>query len=138
MYCWVVRRPVWLRALIAVWGLWFTAAVSEAPGLHVCAVHAGHAASGALGAHAGHSGHDAHASHRPGASAPDESSRHQSADCTCLGLCCCAASAAPPVGPIELPSDFVVAGCITSFHDVATLVVRRDHAQPFANGPPSA
>src|SRR5260370_16079612 len=38
-YTAAVRRPWWYRVLIAVWGLWFTAALSEAGGLHSCPMH---------------------------------------------------------------------------------------------------
>lgn len=138
MYYLVVRRPLWFRALIALWGLWFTAALSEAPGLHTCEVHGAHGASSGSATHAGHHGHAAHAAPGSATSAPDGSSHHGPADCTCLGGSCCAVAAAVPKPAIDFLDSVVVAGHPATFADVVAPVVRRAHTLPFANGPPAA
>lgn len=64
----VAHRPLWLRALITLWGVWFTTALTEPAGLFACQMHSGmnaahatHAAapsadaSGKASAHALHS-----------------------------------------------------------------------------------
>jgi hypothetical protein len=136
-----VRRPVWFRALIAMWGLWFTAALSEAPGLHACSVHAVHAG------HATHSEDDTHGAQLAGSvvspddsasPAPVDQSHHRPTDCTCLGTCCCAAPAAVPTRSVKLPNVVVVAERAVDFADAASPIVQRAYSRPFANGPPVA
>src|SRR5437764_497719 len=76
----VVRRPVWVRALLGVWGLWFTAALSEAPGVHACAVHGTPAAHNAHDSHQSHAGHTAHAATQ--STSPSDASHHAANGCT--------------------------------------------------------
>ena len=128
MYYWVVRRPVWFRALVSVWGFWLSAALSEAPGLHACPVHGEHVA------HAGHAGHAAHGSQ---SSVPADQSHHSPASCTCLGSCCCAAPVAAPASPIELADEIIVAIPVAEYASVASPVIHRAYSLPFANGPPT-
>jgi hypothetical protein len=127
-----VRRPVWFRALIAIWGLWFTAALSEAPGLHACSVHDSHAA------HSEHVAHGVTSLHDSGTTAPVDQSHHRSTDCTCLGTCCCAAPAGIPTRSIELPDAVVVVEAAVDYADATSPIVQRAHSHPFANGPPVA
>jgi len=115
-----VRRPAWFRALIAVWGIWFTAALSEAPGAHACAVHGKHSAHAAPA-------HD-HADHHGDREAP--------AACTCLGLCCCASPVGAPAVSLGLADDILVVAADAQFPQVASAAIRRAHSLPFANGPP--
>jgi len=129
MYHWVVRRPLWFRALLSFWGLWLCAALSEAPGLHACPVHGEHSA------HASHAGHMAHGSP---ASVPGDKSHHGSANCTCLGSCCCAAPVATPASSIELAGAILVDVPPARRPHVERPVVHRAYSLPFANGPPAA
>jgi len=120
-----VRTRAWFRALLAVWGLWFTAALSEPAGLHTCPMHGAHAMAQASGAHgsAEHAGHNVPS--------------HSSKDCTCLGLCCAASIASPRVS-IQ-PAVVSVQHETASFSpDAAAPRIVRAHALPFANGPPPA
>jgi hypothetical protein len=129
-YC-LVRPPAWIRALIAIWGLWFTAALSEAPGIHTCAVHGDHAG------HAAGAGHAGHMVHGSAPSAPADSQRAP-ATCTCLGLCCCVAPVAEPAASIDLPESIVRVAVTAPVGSLAISVVLRAHSLPFANGPPRA
>jgi hypothetical protein len=138
MYYWIVHRPVWFRALISIWGLWLSAALSEAPGLHACPVHGGHGAHAAQTAALEHSGHMGHMAHGSQPSAPTDQSHHDPAGCTCLGLCCCAATVATPASSIELADAIVVDTPQVRHADVTSPVVQRAYSLPFANGPPTA
>lgn len=131
MYNCLVRRLAWVRALIAVWGLWFTAALSEAPGIHACAVHGDHAG------HVAGVGHAGHMVHGSGTSAPADSHRAP-ATCTCLGHCCCVAPVGAPATSIELPDSIVRVAVTAPLTKLAAPVVLRAHSLPFANGPPRA
>ena len=137
LYYSIVRRPVWFRALVAIWGLWFTAALIEAPGIHACAVHSsvsahghGHAASTApmqMASHADH--HDA---------APSDEPSDGSSSCTCLGLCCATTHVAVAARPVELPVLATIAAASPAVGLDAAPAVSRPYARPFANGPPAA
>src|SRR5215470_11312701 len=82
-----VLRPIWFRALIGIWSLWFGAMLSEPGALHSCPTH---------GSHAGHASHMAGMEHgRP--HAPDSK-----AHCTCLGDCCSSAPTAPPAAKVAV------------------------------------
>src|SRR6266550_4179177 len=83
MYYSVVRRSVHVRVLLAIWGIWFTAALSEAPGLHACPVHGGHAAHAGPAEHLAHADHSAHGSP---SSAPTGHSRTRTRSRTVLPL----------------------------------------------------
>lgn len=125
LYFVMVRKHAWFRALVAVWGLWFTAALSEAAGLHTCAMHGNHAVAQAHSGHAAaeHSGHGAPS--------------HASKACTCLGFCCAASVATPRVS-IQ-PAVVSIQRETAVFSPAgATLSITRAHALPFANGPPTA
>ena len=130
-----VRRPVWFRALIAIWGLWFTAALIEAPGIHACAVHSSVSAHGH-----GHSSPAAPmqmASHgdRHDAASRDEP-RNQSSSCTCLGLCCGTTHVAVVERPIDLAMRATIASSSPAVVVDAAPAVSRPYARPYANGPP--
>ena len=78
-----MHRPVWIRILTLLWGVWFTTALTEPAGILACAMHGGvpaqapatpavqhhgalatqHATPHALDAQASHVEHAAHASH---------------------------------------------------------------------------
>lgn len=89
-----MHRPVWIRTLTLLWGVWFTTALTEPAGILACAMHGGVPAQApaaptvqrhgehatqlatqlALGAQASHSEHAAHAerpAHAEGAEAAD-------------------------------------------------------------------
>ncbi len=138
-----MRRPfpVWTRPLLAVWGLWFVAALAWPMGLRSCPQH------GVNSAHAGHMGHMAGMADgvhvAPGATTAQSSdehsgqSGHQSGDCcTCFGMCCCATTLIAPARATDLPRPVVVDAAVATYPDVAAPTVRRAHALPFANGPP--
>lgn len=138
MYYWVVHRPAWFRAILSIWAIWLSAALAEAPGFHACPVHGGHAA------HAGNTGvgehlsHAAHMAHGSPSSAPTDQSHHDPASCTCLGLCCCAATVAAPASSIELADAILVDSPAVRYGNVASPLVHRAYSIPFANGPPTA
>jgi hypothetical protein len=135
LYRFVVRYPAWVRAPIALCGLWLTAALTEAPGLHACAVHDGHAATPVVTGHGDHAAHMAHGSSAPMQMPADHS--HHSTSCTCLGLCCCAGPVATPSSSIELAGDIVVAAPVAPRAGSTDPVVLRAYSLPFANGPPA-
>lgn len=152
-FCWTsvlfnVPRPLWYRALIAVWGLWFTAALSNAAGLHTCPTHGSHAAHASLGGAAASPSHDgmgmAGMDHGTAvdeavastSSGPQDTQPSQNA-CTCLGSCCCAPSVAP-LAPA--PEAFVVTYIDVrpaEYPETSKPRVERAYAHPFANGPPA-
>jgi hypothetical protein len=129
---------MWFRALVAIWGLWFTAVLSAAPGLHACAVHSGYAAASAHHTHATHAGHDVQSASRHESSSHDDASNHSSSGCTCLGISCCSAAVARPGHAIELPGGVIVSRREAPVANVANPVVRHAYTLPFANGPPAA
>jgi hypothetical protein len=124
-----VRHPLWYRVLVAIWGLLFTTALSEPAGAHTCPMHGGHAGHamqvGSVAAHAGHEGHHAPA-------------KQSSNTCTCLGQCCSAPPVALPAASTELVAALVVDVRAAEYGSVTTLVTRRAHSLPFANGPPNS
>ncbi|MGH7620519.1 MAG: hypothetical protein ACREPM_25160 [Gemmatimonadaceae bacterium] len=130
-----MRRSTWGRALVGLWSLWLFVVLAEPAAVHSCPVHGAHGEHGMSGA-AMAGMHGAHAAHgAEPASAPGDS-RHGPAQCTCVGLCCCA--------PVAILTSHTAA-----FSNVpATSAVRRApnvraftsqlaHAHPYANGPPS-
>jgi hypothetical protein len=133
-----MRRPVWYRALIAVWGLWFTTALIEPAGLFACAVHGSHSASATPDAaatdhsmHAGGGG--AVASHATQPADSDSSHSH----CTCLDHGCCAVAAAVGATPIVVSTGELLQRTTVRFQTDDDVAVQRAHALPFANGPPA-
>jgi hypothetical protein len=143
-----VIRPVWLRALTALWGIWFATALTEPAGLLACPMHSGQTAmaSGAVthdnsapAAHASMAG-DARAGHGStptvaGNSAPAPADHHS---CTCLGQCCSMAIDALSEGAdVLLPmqaSRIIRTPRPTAVAHIATPV---EHSRPFAIGPPA-
>jgi hypothetical protein len=136
LYYSTVQRPVWFRALIAIWGFWFTAALIEAPGIHACAVHSSGGAHGHV--HSAPAAPMQMGSHgeRHDAASPDAPG-DRSSTCTCLGLCCFA-----PHFVGERSTSLAVPATIATVLAAAPIdtapAVSRPHARPFANGPPAA
>ena len=149
-----MRRPVWFRVLIALWGVWFSTALVEPAGLLACPMHSGMA--GVTATHAdpsAHAGHETHgggaanaargdAVHSHGNGVLDASSHETPApegqhNCTCLGQCCTMALDASIKAAEELlPSARVVSGDAPLPALVAHIVTPVEHVRPFANGPP--
>jgi len=125
-----VRHPFWLRALIALWAVWFNAALLEAPGVHACQVHSAAAVTSHAHGPAGmpmaaHGGHHA--------SSP---SKDDGAACSCLGVCC---GVSPFISSDEAPdiaAHYAALAPRRIGHFVAAPSVDRPFARPFANGPP--
>ncbi len=146
-----MHRPFWLRALIAVWGLWFTTSVVEPAGLFACEMHSG------IGGHAAMSsaptGTAASAATTHGAAMPMDHAQHGSAAapsvssdptpapshhacCTCLGHCCETAPVAAPAPPVTLAALIERENHVASITIATRGVTRRPYELPFANGPP--
>jgi hypothetical protein len=132
----IVRRPAWLRLFIGLWGLWFNAALLEAPGVHACAVHSNVATAGH---HHGsvempmpmpsHSGHEqASSSHSPNDSAPQ---------CSCLSACCGVAAFVVGRAPAAPSASYSVSSPARIGVVAGAPTIERPHERPFANGPPS-
>jgi hypothetical protein len=140
-----VRRPLWYRALIAAWGIWFTAALTNAGGLHTCPTHGNHAAHSAVGADQASPSHDgamAGMDHGAAGAATSTSSRSQDTQhgpnaCTCLGSCCCAAPVAAPAAPRDAFVVALIDAPPADYPEVAAPSFEREYAHPFANGPPA-
>jgi len=124
-----MRRPVWLRALAAVWAIWLQAALLSPASFDHCPEHGSHAA--AMHA-ADHAGHTAHLVHDHGAPA-DQHGKHA---CTCLGACCCAVPVAVAATRIDVPAFATVDVAPIRDPDARVAVALRPHSLPFANGPP--
>jgi hypothetical protein len=124
-----MRRPVWLRAVAAVWAIWLQAALLDPGSFDPCPEHGNHAAATQM---ADHSAHAAHASHGHGSPA----NGHGQHSCTCLGACCCAPSVAVVSPRIDAPRVVTVAQASPAYRDVRVVVATRPHSLPFANGPP--
>ncbi len=149
-----MRRPGWYRAFLALWGLWFTTALTEPAGILACAMHSGvpgaalRVTHGGGGAHAAFrhvlasdAGHAAshreagHAASHRGASNPAS----QSHDCcTCLGQCCTAAPVAAPAGAVALAAIVHRAAPAHEFARHERAPSPRAYVLPFANAPPAA
>jgi len=122
-------RPVWFRALIGIWSLWFGAMLSEPGALHTCPTHGG-------GSHAAHAAHMPGMEHGSGGQHAPASKTH----CTCLGDCCSSSPAAPPAVRVAVdPAARVVrvTPSIVASADAAPAEAP-PHRLPFANGPPAA
>ncbi|HTE47095.1 MAG TPA: hypothetical protein VK636_17740 [Gemmatimonadaceae bacterium] len=145
MYSSGVSRPLWFRALIAIWGLWFTAALSEVGGIHTCPIHGGtaahvsHSAAAHESQHAPHHGAMASAEHHAQAASPSSqpADDHHGGACTCLGLCCCGTPVASPTSTTSIVDVALVETSAPDYADLPTPSVERNHVQPFANGPPA-
>lgn len=129
-----MRRPVWFRALTALWALWFAVALIEPAGIHQCPVHGSVAASD-MGGMAGMAGMDmggmamSHDAAQPG------DGSHHAAQCTCLSQCCSAPVFVPPART-ALPEHAIAAASPARFADVTAPLLERAHVLPYANGPP--
>jgi hypothetical protein len=110
---------------------WFGAVVGDMPLLHLCPAHGSHVASTTTPmTHA--SAHMTGSSH----TAPShDKSNHQ---CTCLGCCCAASSAALPGASVSEIATTVVDRERVQFRDDSAPSVRSDHVLPFATAPPRA
>ena len=125
-----MRRPVWLRALAAVWAIWLQAALLDPGSFDPCPEHGNHAAATQP---ATHSAHTAHASHGHGTPA----GHHGQHSCTCLGACCCAPSVAILATAFDAPRVVTVAQVKPAHADFRVVAAARPHSLPFANGPPA-
>jgi hypothetical protein len=99
------------------------------PGVHACQVHDGHAAHSDMAGMGGHGAHESKSS--------TNGDSHHRAQCTCLGACCCAATAAVHSASIELVIDAVVVRTMEADWSAAAPAIKRAHSLPFANGPPA-
>lgn len=148
----VKHRPVWLRALLTLWGVWFATALAAPAGLMACPMHGGipvAASSEGGGASVGDNSTAAHEHHVD--TAPVEASSHiaqplstdapaqeHSHQCSCLGQCC--AMAIDALGAHEEPLPAVARVSVpqvarpTMVTHFATLI---KYGRPFANGPPT-
>ena len=122
-----MSRSPWTRALAAVMAAWMLVVMTGR--LHACPTHDGAALASTSGAHAAHAAHAAHGG------APTHGATHA---CTCLGDCCVAAVAAPPVAGEALVA--VVATVAAPAPRAALLRYRPsapEHARPPSLGPPA-
>ena len=125
-----MRRPLWLRTMIAVWAVWLGATLVAPVELQPCPVHGNHASHSM----AGMSGMQEHAAHQ---GAPSHKRGDQ---CTCVGACCCAAPVAPlttQVAEVTIAEPLVIADLASIARDERSPVVAPPHSLPFANGPPA-
>lgn len=125
-----MRRPLWYRALIGAWGFWFAAVLIGPESLHACPVHGGHAAHMAMGGH--HAGSMPNVAH-----GSSQDARHESAECTCLGACCCSPSAITPTTASRIPVGTVTGAVTAVYPEVVPPRISRASLLPFANGPPA-
>ena len=134
MYPSLVRRPIWFRVLVAVWGLWFMAAFTDVAD-SACPMHGTNAVAMAAGTHDAHAGH--HMGTQVDAHAPSHAPDQQHTTCTCLGVGCCGASVAAPTQATDVLAFVGVRVPVAAYRDIAAPVVARPHELPFANGPPA-
>jgi len=142
-----VRQPLWFRSLITLWGIWFATALTEPAGFLACPMHssAGHHTTEGHGAiapvvEAAHPRHDVHAAALVTETSATESQAPTPAHiCSCLGDCCSSVPARP-AHPVRAPAFVVVGPDDRGGPALDALVAptRRDHALPFAVGPPMA
>ncbi|MFN8668678.1 MAG: hypothetical protein U0164_15975 [Gemmatimonadaceae bacterium] len=159
-----MHRPVWIRFLTLLWGVWFTTALTEPAGILACATHGSAAATSHAGAPlsppASRATQDAHAAHAAHAQHVQQAARgavaaQGSADlassasspsvpsgdaphgcCTCLGQCCTAAPVTTPAVVEVAIARLVQVDAVAPVVQRAERPARRDHTLPFANGPP--
>jgi hypothetical protein len=145
-----VRRPAWFRLLTALWGLWFTTALTEPAGFLACPMHSGGgmhevaavAPSPTAESHAHHVGMVMDQSPDAAASV-SQAMTHDAPTpdghpcCTCLGQCC-------TMSPADMPQSPVIPSAATPLQTAAQpigyqsrLRTRIAYAIPYANGPPS-
>jgi hypothetical protein len=162
-----MQRPIWFRALITLWGIWFATALTEPAGLLACPMHSGlgqFMATAAMPAHQHAAvGTSVAAHHAPDHAAMAEMTGMASMNdapsdvaasatstplptkapgehhcCTCLGQCCTVAPAALVAPRIALVESVVREPEIAVFAPVSLYPARVAFALPFANGPPQA
>jgi hypothetical protein len=142
-----VRHPLWIRSLITLWGIWFATALTEPAGVLACPLHGGaghHTTSGpvadASSEHGSHSQHLARASTaHTDASATESPAPEPGHACSCLGDCCSATPA--QVADVLDPPPLAVLGLrgqLAFARGILGASTQRDHALPFAIGPPIA
>ncbi|MFI5231640.1 MAG: hypothetical protein ACHQSE_03910 [Gemmatimonadales bacterium] len=135
-----MRRPLWLRVVIAVWAVWLGAMLAGPPGLHACPVHGDHAAHGMAGMAGNAGGGMPDMAGMPSHSAHHDIPGHQSnSRCTCIGACCSAAPVAPPAIQVEdiatvLP---VAPARVALVRDARPTTAAPPHTLPFAIAPPA-
>ena len=147
MYHTTMRRPVWYRALVALWALWFAAAVSDPAGLHWCAQHGDRLTAADAspvqsrhGAHApGHAAHIHPAADDARTPSPSpQPSRHGPASDRDhhLGQCC---TSVPVEAITRVPSlaGPTYARYVAPEIGETRAASRVAYAHPFANGPPA-
>jgi len=124
-----MKRSVVSRIVTALWGLWFIAALTGPATLHACPQHAALMHAGHASSHA--SMHGATAEHHP---SQQKGVEHK---CNCLSECCAVAALAPST--VKLPQSKVTVVHEQSQYtsDCEVSSARKEHAQPFPNGPPS-
>ncbi len=145
----VMHRPFWLRALVAVWGLWFTTAVVEPAGLFACVKHNGLAAVGQQVASSapsasgsGHEHHgvtaDRHTAHSTDAAVPDGESAPESHDCcTCIGHCCATVPVTAPRPTVIVDAEIASETSPQPRAPEPFSPGRVAYVLPYANGPPA-
>jgi hypothetical protein len=139
VYCSGVRRTPWFRAFVAIWCLWFTAAFTDAAGMHTCAMHGIGAVASASDAHAGHDMGGMATPAEQGASeqANSKAPSHGHTTCTCLGTGCCTGAVATPARATRALAITSVRIVVAEFRDVVAPDFSRPYELPFANGPPA-
>lgn len=150
-----MRRPLWFRALISLWGIWFTTALIEPAGMLACPMHSGVAGvvQGGIATHANGAAasqaakpttsrhaHDmsamSHGEQSLGEPSHTDKAPTEHHCCTCLGQCCAMSPALLPMRASELSSTIVATTVHCATTSTRVSVSRVEHALPFANGPP--
>lgn len=149
-----VKHPVWLRAMTALWALWFTTALVEPAGFMACPMHSGmghvmetagpmampapaqvvpheHLMSGA--AQMTSEQEVSKTAQNDATKAPSE--EHHS--CTCLGQCCTMAPAESAQPVVALFLTPLLQTAAPRFEHTDRIPERAAYALPFANGPPA-
>lgn len=140
-YNWLVHRPLWLRATLALWSLYFVGALLGVPGLDACPVHAGHGHVHGLASMAQMASMDAaspSASSAGSAAIPRDDQRAPAAECTCLGLCCGACAVSGPAATLAVAPAVVIRARPSQPDDRTPAPRRGAHVLPFPNGPPAS
>lgn len=146
-----MRRHPLSRALLSVWALWLTFALTDQVGAFSCAMQSMQMDGGSAMAMDGASmagmdmGGDAGTmrmaadvappAHDPRADAPPS---HVGAGWSCLDHCWSGVVAVTPQAPPRAEVAAIVARRETSRAGTDTVPLQREHLLPFANGPPTA
>jgi hypothetical protein len=126
-----MRRPIWSRALAALFALWFTVYTVEPVALHACDVH--DAPRGAAAATMQSA--DMHAGHSVATTDDGEPSGKTSC-CTCPGDCATTSLTVLPT-TATVVSVVTTATTDSGLPDYEYVPVAAAHVLPFANGPPT-